>query len=127
MGARNRVGIELSYRPGARLQRPGGIDSLESIPRLLNSLKILSLNLFIVRNKNLTFVHKSEYLEGKKHIPSGAAVAKIGETCALHKCCINLHTFRMSQGKRETYTRVLPVKKEYLSVGLNIDLVEPVQ
>jgi hypothetical protein len=38
MGARNRIGIGLSYRP-ARLQA-GGIDSLESIPGLLKSLKI---------------------------------------------------------------------------------------
>jgi hypothetical protein len=37
MGARNRVGIGLSYRP-ARL----GIDYLKSIPGLLKSLKIPS-------------------------------------------------------------------------------------
>jgi hypothetical protein len=41
MGARNRVGIGLSYRP-ARLHRRG-IDSLESIPGLLKSLKIRAL------------------------------------------------------------------------------------
>ncbi len=38
MGARNRVGIGLLYLP-ARLHRLCGIDSLESIPGLLKSLK----------------------------------------------------------------------------------------
>jgi hypothetical protein len=38
--ARNRVGIVLSYRPG---RLAGGIDSLESIPRFLKTLKIPSL------------------------------------------------------------------------------------
>ncbi len=41
IGARNRVGIGLSYRP-ARLHA-GGIDSLEYIPGLLKSLKIWAL------------------------------------------------------------------------------------
>ncbi len=40
MGARNRVGTGLSYRPATQ---PGGIGSLESIPRLLKSLKIPTL------------------------------------------------------------------------------------
>ncbi len=40
MGARNRVGIGLSYRP-ARLHSV--MDSLEYIPRLLKSLKIRPL------------------------------------------------------------------------------------
>ncbi len=40
-GARNRVGIGLSYR-STRLHRAGGIDSLESILGLLKSLKISS-------------------------------------------------------------------------------------
>jgi hypothetical protein len=44
MGARNRVGIELSYRPRQAAQ-PGGIGSLESIIGLLKSLKIRALNL----------------------------------------------------------------------------------
>ncbi len=41
VGARNRVGIGLSYRP-ARLHKAGGIDSLESIPwnQFLGSLKV---------------------------------------------------------------------------------------
>ncbi len=35
--ARNQVGIGLSHRP-ARQHRPGGIDSLESIPGLLKKV-----------------------------------------------------------------------------------------
>jgi hypothetical protein len=42
MGARNRVGIGLSYWP-ARGYKAGGIDSLESIFGLLKSLKIRAL------------------------------------------------------------------------------------
>ncbi len=42
MGARNRVGMGLSYRP-ARLHRADGIDFLESILWLLKSLKIRAL------------------------------------------------------------------------------------
>jgi hypothetical protein len=41
MGARNRVGIGLLYRP-VRLHRLGGIDSLESIPGFLRSSKVLA-------------------------------------------------------------------------------------
>ncbi len=40
MGARNRVGIELSYLPPGYIGCPVGIDSLESILGLLKSLKI---------------------------------------------------------------------------------------
>jgi len=41
MGARNRVGIGLSYRPARLLHiQPGGIVSLETILGLLESLKI---------------------------------------------------------------------------------------
>ncbi len=44
MGVRNQVGIGLSYRP-ARLHRlHGGVDSLESILGLLNSLKSRALD-----------------------------------------------------------------------------------
>jgi hypothetical protein len=39
MGAENRVGIGLSYRP-AKVTQSGGIGSLESILGLLKSLKI---------------------------------------------------------------------------------------
>jgi hypothetical protein len=39
LGARNRVGVGLSYRL-ARLHRAGGIDSMESIPGLFKSSKI---------------------------------------------------------------------------------------
>jgi hypothetical protein len=42
MGARNRVGIGLSYRP-ARLHRADGINPLESIPGLHKRLKIRAL------------------------------------------------------------------------------------
>jgi hypothetical protein len=45
MGARNRVGIGLSYRP-ARLQKAGGIDSLESILLLHKRLKIPAQSLY---------------------------------------------------------------------------------
>jgi hypothetical protein len=40
MGARNRVGIGLSY--GRRATKAGGIHSLESIPGLHKSLKFLA-------------------------------------------------------------------------------------
>jgi hypothetical protein len=43
MGARNRVGIELSYRPVRLPTQPGGIVSLELILGLLESLKIRAL------------------------------------------------------------------------------------
>jgi hypothetical protein len=50
MGERNRVGIELSYRP-ARLHvhttQPGGIGSLESILGLSKSLKIRGLSVSV--------------------------------------------------------------------------------
>jgi hypothetical protein len=39
MGAMNRLGIGLSYRPD-RSTKAGGIDSLESISGILKSLKI---------------------------------------------------------------------------------------
>ncbi len=54
MGSRNQVGIGLSYRP-ARLHRLAGIDSLESIPGLLKSLKIRALvsTLSTVRKEGL--------------------------------------------------------------------------
>jgi hypothetical protein len=44
MGARNRVGMGLSYRP-ARLHSLGGIGSLKSILGLLKSLKIRAYSL----------------------------------------------------------------------------------
>jgi hypothetical protein len=44
MGARNRVGIGLSYRPARLHIKPGGIGSLESILGLLKSLKIRAQN-----------------------------------------------------------------------------------
>ncbi len=47
MGARNRVGIGLSYRP-ARLHRLAESISLESIPGLLKSLKIPSQEKFLL-------------------------------------------------------------------------------
>ncbi len=40
IGARNRVGIGLSYRPARLVHRANGVDSLESILWLLKSLKI---------------------------------------------------------------------------------------
>jgi hypothetical protein len=43
MGARNRFGIGLTYRP-ARLHRLAGIDSLESIPGAFKSVKIRALD-----------------------------------------------------------------------------------
>ncbi len=42
-GARNRVGIGLSYWPG-RLYKTGGIDFLDSIPGPLKRLKIRALS-----------------------------------------------------------------------------------
>jgi hypothetical protein len=45
LGARNRVGRGLSYRPARLVHRAGGVDSLESILLLLKSLKIRLIKL----------------------------------------------------------------------------------
>jgi hypothetical protein len=59
MRARNRVGIELSYRP-ARLHRPGGIHSLESIPGFHKRSKIgtvVALALVVRHSNHLARSH----------------------------------------------------------------------
>ncbi len=43
LGARNRVGIVLSYRPARLHTQPGGIGSMESILGLLKSFKLWAL------------------------------------------------------------------------------------
>ncbi len=51
MGARNRVGLGLSNRPARLHIQPGGIGSLESILRLIKSLKIGALRTTTGRRK----------------------------------------------------------------------------
>ncbi len=55
MGARNRVGIGFSYWPA------GGIDSLEWIPGLLKSLKILA-------QENYNLLGSRRYSAAENHI-----------------------------------------------------------
>ncbi len=52
----NRVGIELSYRP-RQATSAGGMDSLESIPGLLKSLEIPSLQNLCLGNPELVFLN----------------------------------------------------------------------
>ncbi len=89
-------GIGLSYRPARIHGMAGRYDN--PMPELTLSPSDGSMNSTTGQELHVcTLVGK---FRREKHVPSGAAVAKIGETCVLHKCCINLHTFRMSQGKR---------------------------
>jgi hypothetical protein len=65
MGARNRVGIGLSYRP-ARLHR---LAALESIPGILKNLKIWALNISVndCRNSELK-KSGSDVVESMRHM-----------------------------------------------------------
>jgi hypothetical protein len=66
LGARNRVGIGLSYRPA--MLHSGGIDTLESILGLLKSLKFglwTRMIRVVVKSIKVTSFRKNVYLAGR--------------------------------------------------------------